>query len=135
MPLVQWNAAYSVKVAKIDQQHRQLLNIINHLHDVMRAGGSPEQVRPVVNELATYTRHHLVFEEKMLESAGYPATTAHELVHQSMVKQVEDFRDRVDGGDAFASLKLMAFLKDWLTNHILKTDLSYSSHVSSRTAA
>jgi len=135
MPFVEWNESYSVKIAEIDQQHRQLLNIINNLHEAMRAGGARDKIAPVVNELVSYTRFHFNHEERMLESTGYPAFADHKKVHQSMVKQVEDFRDQVAGGKASTPLKLMAFLKDWLTNHILQTDMHYSGHVTARRAA
>ena len=78
-----------MKIAEINQQHRQLLNIINNLHEAMRAGGARDKVASVVNELVAYTRFHFNHEERMLESTGYPAFADHKKVHQSMVKQVE----------------------------------------------
>jgi hemerythrin len=135
MAFVDWNESYSVKIADIDQQHKQLINIINNLHEVMKTGGAPAKLAPIVNELVSYTHYHFSFEKKMLESTAYPTVADHKKVHQSMVAQVENFRDMVADGKSSAPLKLMAFLKDWLTSHILQTDMRYSSHVTARRAA
>jgi len=42
------------------------------------------------------------------------------------VAQVEVFRDRVKMAKATLPLQLMDFLKSWLTQHILSTDMDYS---------
>lgn len=135
MAFVDWNASYSVKIVEIDLQHRQLIDIINNLHECMKSGGSPAKIIPIVNELVSYTRYHFGLEEKMLESTGYPEIAAHKQIHESMVAQVEKFRGMVADGKSSTPLKLMAFLKDWLTSHILQTDMRYSGHVAARRAA
>jgi hemerythrin len=135
MPFMEWNESFSVKVPAIDEQHRQLLVMINSLHEAMLAGGAPAKVRPVFNELVSYTRYHFSSEEKMLEAAAYPALEDHKTAHKSLVAQVGNFSDQIADGKSSTALKLMAFLKDWLTNHILQTDMRYSSHLVARRAA
>jgi hemerythrin len=135
MPFVEWNESYSVKVPEIDQQHRKLLAIINNLHEAMSTGGAPAKIRAVLQELVSYTRFHFGHEEKMLEAAAYPTLEYHKAIHKSMVAQVEGFGAQVAESNAATPLKLMAFLKDWLTNHILQTDMRYSSHLAGRRAA
>ena len=109
--------------------------MINNLHEAMLAGGSPAKVRPVFNELVSYTVYHFSYEEKMLEATAYPAIEEHKAVHKSLVAQVGSFSDQIADGKSSTPLKLMAFLKDWLTKHILQTDMRYSSHLTSRRAA
>jgi len=38
MSLIEWSPAYSVKVKKFDDQHKKLIELINQLHDAMKAG-------------------------------------------------------------------------------------------------
>ena len=130
-----WNESYSVKVPEEDLQHRQLIDIINSLHDCMKSGGSPVKVTSIMNELVSYTRYHFGLEEKMLDSTGYPEIAVHKQIHESMVAQVEKFRGMLADGTSSTPLKLMTFLKDWPTSHILQTDMRYSSHVAARRAA
>ena len=134
MAFITWREEYSVRVPEIDTQHRRLLEIINDLHEAMRMGGKPDALKAVIDELVAYTRYHFGYEEKMLERAGYPGLEEHKRKHRAMVVQVEGFVSEITSGKASVSLKLMDFLKAWLTHHIRETDQSYSSHVAGRAA-
>ena len=51
-----------------------------------------------------------------------------------MVAQVEGFAAEITSGKASVSIKLMAFLKDWLSRHIMETDQQYSTYLTGRAA-
>lgn len=129
MAFVDWRPEFSVGVVEIDEQHKRLLGIINQLHDAMKMGGRPALLAQVVNELVGYTRYHFAYEEKMLEAAAYKELEEHRRKHRAMVAQVEAFRDQATSGQATVSLKLMAFLKEWLSRHIMETDQRYAGCV------
>lgn len=131
MAFVDWRSEYSVGHAEIDQQHRKLVDIINSLHDSMKLGGKPEDLKRILNDLVNYTRFHFSHEEKLMERAGYADLANHKRVHRSMVEQVENFRREVESSRTGFSIKLMGFLKNWLTDHILGTDQKYSTVVKS----
>jgi hemerythrin-like metal-binding protein len=134
MAFVTWKPEFSVRVPEIDTQHRRLLEIINSLHEAMHMGGKPAALQAVTDELVAYTRYHFGYEEQMLARAGYPALEEHKRKHRAIVDQVEGFASEVTSGKASVSLKLMSFLKDWLSRHIMETDQRYSSHVAGRAA-
>lgn len=121
-----WKQDYSVGMPDIDQQHKQLLAIINRLHDVMKAGSPHVQLMSVVNELVDYTHQHFAYEERMLIAAKYPDVEEHIRKHRSMTTQVAAYREKVRDDKASAPLQLMEFLKAWLSHHILDTDMQYS---------
>lgn len=129
MAFVEWKDEFSVGLDEVDAQHRQLLQIIDRMHDAMKMGGKPAAISAVVNELIGYTRYHFAFEERLMESAAYPGLEEHRRRHRAMVAQVETFREQALTGSAAVSLKLMAFLKDWLSRHILETDRRYAAHL------
>jgi hemerythrin-like metal-binding protein len=134
MAFMDWQAAYSVGVLSIDEQHRGLLDIINRLHGVMKRGGAVVELQGVLGELVAYTRYHFSHEEQMMERCGYPELAEHKSKHSALVGQVEAFQRELVGGRATVSLQLMTFLKDWLSKHILETDMRYRSHMTSRAA-
>lgn len=129
MAFVEWRPEFSVGVLEIDAQHQRLLDIINQLHDAMKMGSKPAMLAQVVNELVGYTRYHFAYEEKLMEAANYRELEEHRRKHRAMVAQVEGFRDLETSGQATVSLKLMAFLKEWLSRHILETDQRYAGCV------
>lgn len=126
MAFVDWKPEYSVGHMEIDQQHKKLVGIINQLHDAMKAGGRPEELMRIMDELVSYTRYHFAHEEKLMEKAGYTDLAAHRRVHRAMVEQVEKLRQEAGSSRAGFSIKLMGFLKNWLTDHILGTDRKYA---------
>lgn len=134
MTFISWKDDYSVRVPEIDTQHRRLLEVINRLHGAMLMGGKPDALQVVMDELVAYTRYHFGYEEQLMERAGYQGVEEHKRKHRAMVTQVEGFAAEITSGKASVSLKLMNFLKDWLTRHIMETDQQYSGCLSGRAA-
>lgn len=126
MAFIEWQETYSVGLPEIDTQHRRLLSVINQLHDAMKMGGKAAALETVMNELVSYTRYHFAYEERLMEAAGYAGLAEHRRRHSAMVAQVESFQMAISSGHASVSLQLMAFLKSWLTRHILETDMRYA---------
>jgi hemerythrin len=129
MSLVKWDESYSVRVNGLDNQHKQLFALINQLHDAMIAGKASTEMSGVLAELITYTKTHFSAEEKLLESKHYPDLEAHKAQHRQFTDKIVQFQKDLDSGKAALSIALMHYLRDWLTNHILKTDKRYSSYL------
>lgn len=126
MTLLAWSEAYGVGNAMLDSDHRILINLLNQLHDATETGQSREVVGTVVNVLAEYTEHHFRREEAMMAQAGYPELAAHQAVHRTLETKVRDIRDRWMAGErSVLDEEVLAFLKKWLTDHILGADKSY----------
>ncbi len=126
MALFTWNDSYSVKVALCDQQHKKLFEIINELADAMRVGNGNEIVSKTVGELLQYTRTHFQQEEALLKRANYPQLAPHQEQHKKFVADVEGLLKQTREGRAANSIQVLNLLRDWLVNHIQKTDKAYS---------
>lgn len=59
----------------------------------------------------------------------YPALGQHRLQHREFVKKVEQFQRDLRTGAVGQSVAVTTFLKDWLVNHIQRTDREYSVHL------
>lgn len=125
MSLIAWEEKYSVNVKEIDDQHKKLVQLVNELHDAMLVGKGKQITSKVLQSLIDYTAHHFATEEKYMTKFNYPAYPQHKAEHDNLVKQVLDFQDKFNNGQAVISLDLMKFLKDWLINHILGTDKKF----------
>jgi hemerythrin len=126
MALFTWNDSYSVKVALCDQQHKNLFDIINRLADAMRMGKGDEIVSKTVGELLQYTRTHFTQEEALLKRANYPQLAPHQEQHKKFVADVEGLLQQTREGRAANSIQVLNLLRDWLVNHIQRTDKAYS---------
>lgn len=126
MALMAWSEAYGVGNAMLDSDHRILVNLINQLHDATETGQSHEVVGTVINVLAEYTEHHFRREEALMDSAGYPELAAHQSTHRALEARMREIRERWNAGQrSVLDEEVLAFLKKWLTDHILGADKSY----------
>jgi hemerythrin-like metal-binding protein len=130
MSLVKWDPSFSVKITVCDDHHKKLFAIINTLHDAMLAGQGATMLDPIVKELLDYTRFHFSAEAALLEKAAYPSLAAHRIEHQRFINKVDEFRQDITNRKG-SSVPVLAFLKDWLSSHIKKTDQRYSDHMNS----
>jgi hemerythrin len=129
MALFTWNDSYSVQVELCDAQHKKLFAIINALADAMRMGRGQDVVTATVGELLQYTRTHFQQEEALLRKANYPQLAPHQEQHRKFIADVEALQRESIGGHAASSIKVLNLLRDWLLNHIQKTDKQYSAHL------
>lgn len=135
MALIEWTPAFELGVEEMDRQHRQLVTILNGLHQAMLAGGQPRALMRVMEELIVYTKYHFTTEERLMAEAMYPGEQTHRQKHLALTAKVEQYAEEVLKGRATVSLSILQFLKDWLNKHILGTDKEFAEFIRSRRAA
>ncbi|MEQ8603027.1 MAG: bacteriohemerythrin [Marivibrio sp.] len=132
MRAIDWDEGMSVGLARLDDDHKQLIAIINRLHEAVRLGGSEAgaTVARSLQALADYTERHFAREEAVLEAVGYPALRGHRVQHDAFVDELRDLADAFDARrDPALAAELGRFLRDWLTHHILVEDMAYKPRV------
>ncbi len=125
MALMDWNPTLSVKVRKFDDQHKKLVELLNQLHDGMKAGQGNAVLGNVLQSLITYTATHFKDEEQVMQANGYPDLPRHKAEHEKLVKQVLDLQKKFQAGGGVLTLTVLSFLKDWLFTHIQGEDKKY----------
>lgn len=122
---LEWNDDLVLGIRDIDEQHRQLVGMVNELYRAMQEGKSRDIMTNLFDKLKQYAVTHFATEEEYFEQAGYRGTEAHVTEHQKLVGTVLEFEEKFKSGKASISTELMKFLKDWLVNHIQRTDKAY----------
>jgi len=132
MPLLQWNDELSIGINSIDEQHKILVNMINTLNDALAEGKANDILIDIFADLTDYTVKHFGYEEEMFAQHGYVEAEAHKNEHKALITQVKKLQEKMNAGDFMISLEVMIFLKEWLLNHILKTDKAYAPFLISK---
>ena len=123
--LVPWSDALSVGHAKIDDQHRILIDTINQLASAGSLSNH-HAVAMIIDELLSYASFHFDLEERLMAEANYPGLPKHIETHKSFVNWVNDFRDDyVTYGKRALGEPVLKFLENWLRQHILEEDMGY----------
>lgn len=125
---VQWTPEISVGIQEIDEQHKHLVQLLNNLFDVM-IENRPDRdaiARKTLIELLNYTAVHFAVEESLFRIFGYPDYERHKKLHDQLKSEVSDIALRVQSGETRVDTKLLVFMKNWITSHIMQEDKSYS---------
>ncbi len=131
MALLEWSERYSVESRMMDEQHRKLFDLVNELHEAMKAGQAKTVISRVLDQLVTYTRSHFDSEERALAAVAYPDLAAHVSEHRKLTETVHKLQQEVKAGTVGVTIELMDFLQQWLTNHIMKVDRKYAPFLKS----
>jgi hemerythrin len=132
MALIEWSPKMSVGIASIDADHRKLVTLVNDLYEAMSIGEGSKVLERVLKELIEYTRTHFVREETLFRTHGYEHEAEHKAQHDKLLQTVDDLKRRVDAGERVSPVATGQFLKQWLTEHIMGSDMAYSAFLISK---
>ena len=121
-----WNDEYLVGINVLDDQHIELFEIVNRLHEAMMSGQEPAVTGPLMATLIAATRRHFETEEKILADLGYPGLESHRELHRELVRRAQSYCVRYRCEEKPLSPHLLNFLRDWLANHIWSCDQEYA---------
>lgn len=133
MAFIIWSDEYSVNINELNEQHKQLINIINRVYEASQSGAEKSVIRRIFVELAEYAAYHFKAEEKLLKGYGYPNFEQHRRQHEQLVVILLELQLRFRKGTMTLSEDMLNFLKnDWLLKHIVASDKEYSSFLNSK---
>lgn len=126
MAYLDWSEKYLTGISNIDVEHKNLFVITNVLYDNVQANGPAANIVPVLTALGEYVKKHFSSEEMAMRRAEYPGIVEHTEKHRALNRKVQAFIEQCnDDPDAVDTKELLEFLKRWLTNHVLKSDMDY----------
>ena len=116
-----WNSKLNTGNAQIDEQHRRIFQIFNHLFRAIQKHRAHEAVFKVLGALSMYVVAHFNLEENLMTGAGYPGLEAHRAAHAEVRGQVEALVDRFHA-TGLPPQELLAFMEHWLHDHVEHQD-------------
>lgn len=125
--LIQWSSSIATGNKDIDQQHQVLIGYINRLNLAMQTNDIAS-IKEVVSGLVDYTVDHFAFEERLMKETGYPDFANHKAKHEDLLATVRSKTSEFMAGSVSAH-EIIAFLTEWLTIHIQKTDRVLAKHL------
>lgn len=126
MTAITWNDSLSVKINSIDDQHKKLIEMINNFYDNINKHSNNELILNLVNGMKKYTIMHFSMEERYMVQYKYPYYEQHKKEHEQFIAKVGALEEKLKKGQIIVSFEITSFLKDWLKQHIMKTDKQYS---------
>lgn len=130
-PVFVWDASYETGLTEVDQQHRRLVDIINHVDRLLRVDTPLVVLEPTLDELTEYAKYHFATEERLMDELRCePAhVERHKRAHLAFVQQVSTMRSQTQANPLEFVPTLLRFLSTWLVHHILTTDQALARQV------
>lgn len=127
MTFMPWSKELETGIALIDEQHHWLVDITNKLYDSINSNKiNKVEIGAMLEELVDYTFNHFIAEENLFANLGYPDSEAHIKQHNHFTQRIYSLLERHEAGDdSVVSTETLELLKNWLLNHIMKTDRDY----------
>ncbi|MCL1994315.1 MAG: bacteriohemerythrin [Spirochaetes bacterium] len=127
-----WKAQYSVGVALIDDQHKELIRLTNVLYEDCFKHGKDiayASFKSTIKSIVDYVTKHFSMEEQLMERTGYHDFAKHKTEHQSFVKEILADIKKFEEGKAFVPNVFVRFLRDWVLSHIAMTDKALGKYL------
>ncbi len=122
MPLIEWTQDLSVNIDVIDAQHQKLVDMINDFYTQVANKSNKDLIGRLITQMREYTEIHFKTEEEYYERYRYKDVSQHVRKHKEFVAKVNDLEKRYSQGKLIITFEITNFLKDWLVNHIQKSD-------------
>lgn len=129
--MIKWKDSFSVNVAEIDNQHKQLFILGEKISSILAVNDGYDHYDEIMDaflELKRYTIYHFDYEEKLMFKFGYEGTENQRKEHENFINKIV----KLEKSDAESEQKLimtnmLSFILDWIAGHILKTDMAYKT--------
>ncbi len=133
MALIVWNEGrYGVNIKVIDDQHKQLVDVINNLQSAMSEGKGKDVLGKILGDMARYAKGHFSTEEKIMQTNGYAGYDDQKKEHDAFTEKAVALKTDFDSGKLTLSVNTLTFLKNWLDGHIANEDQKYKAFLNSK---
>jgi len=129
MPIMTWDSSLDVGVETMNDEHKQILDLMNEIHDRAATGETGQAMTALVERLAQVTIDHFRDEEAYMASVDFAGLASHKLIHADLLKKYTAHADAIRANGGTVPSDFLLFLKLWLTAHIKGIDMKYSPTV------
>ena len=128
MTLIEWDKSFEVGVKEMDEQHRKLVEMLNHVYELLEKGKREEAKRYFIHEILNYFETHFNAEEEFMKSINYPDLENHLKAHENFRKVMNSLISKIEEGKEHEFREAVALAWGWLYSHIQKVDKKYGEY-------
>jgi len=122
MSSLQWRDEFSVGIAEVDHEHRELIELISTLQEDLQAGSDKQKIVRSLGEIYAQIAAHFALEEKMMRETRYPSFADHKEDHEILLDDLRDIMDEVEDDGDLDEARLTDDLDRWFSDHFKTHD-------------
>ena len=120
--LLEWKDYFSLGIAEVDFEHREMIDLINRLYASMRAGAGADEVQEFLAEVHARIAAHFALEERLMRQMGYAELGPHKDDHERLLDDILNIIDDCATDGRFDPDDLARRLDHWFTDHFKTFD-------------
>jgi|SRR5690349_5724868 hemerythrin len=122
MGLLHWENRYSVGITAIDNEHREMIELINRLYAEATVQGSKDAIANFFGDLFKAISSHFALEEHLMRERGYDQLTQHKSDHERLLDELRDIMEDFEASERMDEKLLAHRLDAWFSRHFESHD-------------
>ena len=122
---LQWKDEYSVGIEKVDNQHKELMEMIKSLLKICMVDSKTklESFSKLAAKAIERFVEHFGTEEKLMVESGYPKYDEHKARHDKLLVDVKEMMEKIPEEDADEKLmNIVIFIREWFVETVHGSD-------------
>ncbi|MCK5236433.1 MAG: hemerythrin family protein [Deltaproteobacteria bacterium] len=126
-----WNDNLSVGIEEIDQQHKNIYEVVNMFLKSASSGMGKIEIASTLDFLIKHIEDHFCAEEELMEQHSYPGLSDHKAEHDEFKETIFELKEMLDVvGPSLSMLsKLSRILRNWIPTHIEEIDKQFADFI------
>lgn len=122
MAPLEWKPEYSVGVASVDHEHRELVELVNRIGEALASARPVAEVESAFGDLYRAISSHFALEERFMREHGYDQTSQHKADHERLLDELRDIMDDYRDGREGPAERLRDTVEAWFADHFKTHD-------------
>ena len=129
MALIQWKEEFKLGIPSVDQEHEELIGLINELYQHYTDAEARATVQKFWGEVYAKIASHFALEETIMKARRYDEYGKHKDDHEILLDEICEFMDEFDRSESLDEVRLGEFLETWFVNHFRDQDARLHKHL------
>lgn len=87
---LEWTEAFSIGIAPLDYEHRNLFSTLNRLHDELDRHEDADRIEDTLGEIHARMAAHFALEEKVMRENKYAHYAEHKAEHDALLDDLTE---------------------------------------------
>jgi len=122
MNLLTWKPEYSVGIASMDDEHREMIDLINDVYARLGVSPDTDTIEECLEEIFNTISMHFALEERIMREARYDEYEDHKEDHESLLDEIRDLMDEFVEDTERGTELLERRLSSWFGGHFASFD-------------
>ncbi len=129
IPEVAWLEDYEIGFAPLNEDHRNMVKLINQTAKALNAGKLGEALT-LITRFIEVSRYHFEHEERILRECRYPDLDDHVRYHELLLARADDVAEQCGTVRQFDFVReSFMVLVGCLLDDVIKGDAAFASHL------